>query len=453
MMIKHCRSIGIFMMLVLTVGLLHAKSDQVPAPPQTQPIALVGGTIHPLSGAPIENGTILFEKGKITAIGKDITLPADTKIIRVEGKHVYPAFIEAASTLGLSEVGAMAVTNDYRELGVNNANVRAEVAVNPDSEHFPVARADGIALAGTLPSGGLIAGRGALIELDGWTWEDMTLKAPLCVVINYPNVTVSSGRRRFGPPVSKAEQRKRIARQLASLDTFFEEARAYKKAIEAAGKKGAAFHKFDARWDALLPVLNGTVPVWVNANERKQIESAVDWADRQGIKMVLLGGADAHQVTELLKRKNIPVIIRTVLRQPSRRDEGFDLPYTLPLKLHQAGIKYCIAGGGNWNVRMLPHQAAKAASYGLPVEEAMKSVSLYVAEIMGVADRVGSLESGKDATLMIANGNPLEFTTTIERLFIEGRDIDMNNRHKTLHQKYMTKYRQRNALERVKNEE
>lgn len=423
------------------------RSDQIPAPPQKQPIALVGGTIHPLTAPAIENGTILFDKGKIVAIGRDVQVPADALRIDISGKHVYPSMIEAASNLGLIEIGAVSATADYAELGDINTNIRAEVAINPDSEHFPVTRAGGIGLAVSLPRGGLFAGQGALLRLDGWTWEDMTLKAPVGMVLNWPRMTIFRSRF-FRMP--EEEQKKRMKQQLELLDKAMEEARAYKVAKEAAGKQGVPFHDYDARWEAMISVLNGELPVWVNANDITQILAAIDWATREGVKIVLVGAADAYLVTDLLKEKDIPVIVLSTLRQPSRRDEPFDTPFTLPLKLYKAGIKYCIADGGNSNVRNLPHHAAKAASYGLPVEEAIKSITLYPAEIIGVADRVGSLEVGKDATLIVTDGNPLEFTTHIEKLYIDGRDIDLNNKHKTLYRKYREKYIQRGLIKPTK---
>jgi imidazolonepropionase-like amidohydrolase len=444
-------------MAIVTIAFSFAitsaqNSAQIPAPPQGQAMALVGGTIHPMSGPAIEGATIVFDKGKITAIGADAAIPPDALRIEVSGKHVYPSLIEMASTLGLVEISAVSATRDMSELGNINPNVRAEIAINPSSEHFPVTRANGVGLAVTLPSGGLIAGKGALLQLDGWTWEDMTVKAPVCMVLNFPRMTTF--RSRFFR-VSEQDQKKRRKEQMDALSTAFREARAYKTAKEAAGKQGVPFHAYDARWEAMIPVLDGELPVWVNASEIKQILAAIDWASREGIKMVLGGGADAYMVTDLLKSKDIPVIVLSTLRLPSRRDEPFDTPFTLPLKLFEAGVKFCISGAGRMagNERHLAHHAAKAASYGLPVEEALKSITLYPAEILGVADRLGSLEAGKDATLIVTDGNPLELTTNVEKLFIDGRDVDLNNKHKSLYHKYREKYLQRGYVKPTKTDE
>lgn len=439
---KISAHMAIFLPLfVFFAGASHA-SDQIPAPPQKHPIALVGGTIHTVSGGVIENGTILFDKGKIIAIGTGVTLPADAEVIQIQGKHVYPGLIESISQIGLSEIGAVRATRDQSETGAINPNVRAEVAINPDSEHFPVTRSNGVALAVSMPGGGIIAGQAALLMMDGWTWEDMTLKAPVGMVINWPRMRAFRG---FFRQQSPEEQKKQMKKNIEQLEKAFDDARAYMIAREAAAKKNAPFHEADARWEAMIPVLKGELPVLVAANDMKQIRAAVDFADRQKIKMILAGGTDAYLLTDLLKSKNIPVITARTLRLPSRRDADFDEPFTLPKKLYEAGIQYCISaqGGTGGNFRNLPYHAAKAAAYGLPKDEALKAITLYPAQILGVADRVGSLEEGKDATLFVSDGDPLEITTHVEQLFIQGRKIDLNDKHKTLYQKYRTKYEQR----------
>lgn len=439
--IKHFGCLLILMGVVCIAVIASAQnSAQIPTPPQAKAVALVGGTVHTLSGPAIENATILFDNGKIVAIGSNVTVPADAVSQSIAGKHVYPSIIEMVSNLGLIEVDAVNASADYAELGDINPNVRAEVAINPDSELLPVARANGIGMAVSLPRSGLISGKGALIQLDGWTWEDMALKAPVCMVLNWPRMT------NFNSPwvrVSPEQQKRRREEQLKALSGAFEQARAYQKAKEAAGESGVPFHAVDARWEAMMPVLKGELPLWVNASEIKQILAAVDWATRENVKIVLNGAADAYMVTDLLKSKNIPVIVGGVLNLPSRRDEGFDSPFALPLKLYEAGVKFAIAGGGSWDVRNLPYHAAKAASYGLPVEEAIKSITLYPAQILGIDDRIGTLEAGKDASLIVTDGNPLELTTHVEKLYLQGRDIDLNNKHKALYKKYRQKYIQR----------
>lgn len=441
MLTKNLKVINVLFLLCGLISSPVFASDQIPAPPQKQPIALLGGTIHTVSGFTISNGTILFDKGKIVDIGENVSIPSDALTINISGKHVYPAFIEANSIIGLTEIGAVAATTDFAEVGSVNPSVRVEVAINPDSEHIPVARSNGIAVSNTRPTGGLVAGKAAVIMLDGWTWEDMTLHAPSGLVINWPNLTISTSPFNPTPP---DKQKENMKKQLHAIKKLIEDARAYKAARMASGN-GVPSHKKDTRLEAMIPVLDGELPVWINANHIKQIQSAIEWATREKIKMVLVGAADAHLALDLLKRKEIPVVVTPILRLPSRRHESFNTPFTLPRKLHKAGIKFCIAGGLTFfgNDRNLPYQAAKAASYGLDKDEALKSVTLYPAQILGISDKVGSLEKGKDATLMITNDDPLEIATQVERLFIQGRDIDLGNKQKDLYKKYQEKYKQK----------
>jgi imidazolonepropionase-like amidohydrolase len=289
-------------------------------------------------------------------------------------------------------------------------------------------------MAVTLPRSGIISGKSALIKMDGWTWEDLTLMAPVSLVMHWPELHVKS----VNKEKSTEEQIEEIQKNKDLMNNTFKDARAYLKARES--KK--TFYKKDLRLEALIPVLKGELPVWITANSLLQIEAAINWAKEQQIKMVLVGGTEAPYTTELLKKYNIPVIITSIFKLPTHRDSDIDEPFTLPLKLYNAGIKYCIAATGASNVRNLPYHAAKAAAYGLPKEEALKAITIYPAEIIGVADKVGSLEKGKDATLLITDGDPLEITTQIEKLYIQGRDIDLMNKHKQLYLKYQERYKQ-----------
>lgn len=412
---------------------------QIPGKPQDRPVALVGGTIHTVSGSTIENGTVLFDKGKIVAIGTNVVTPAGAEVIDITGKHVYPGFIDANSNIGLVEIGAVRATRDLAEAGTINPNVRAEVAVNPESEIIPVTRANGITVALTAPEGGLISGRSAAIMLDGWTWEEMTLKAPVGLHINWPRMTLIRS-----PFItqSEEEQKKGRDKQLKEIKTAFAEARAYANAKKAEAQLGVPYHATDLRWEAMIPVLEGKVPVFVNANEITEIEAAIAWADEEKVKIVIAGGRDSWRAAALLKARNIPVIVGPILTLPMRRWEDYDSPFTVPLKLYNAGVRFCIAGdGGAAHERNLPYHAATAAAYGLPKEEALKSVTLYAAQILGIHDRVGSLEVGKDATLIVTDGDPLEITTHVEREFIQGKSVDLTSRHTRLYQKYFEKYR------------
>ena len=421
--------------IILISPFIVNASDQIPASAQTQPIALINAVIHPVTSSVIDIGIILFDGGKIIDLGKNINIPSNALIVDVAGKHVYPGMIESHSQLGLVEIASARPTRDSAEMGDINPNVCAEVAVNPESEHFPVTRANGITMAVTLPTGGVLAGKSALLTLDGWTYEEMTYKAPISMILNWPKMKLAPNW--WAPQLTKEKLKEKRERQLKSLDKAYKDATAYKKAHDAVGGK---FHKHDVRWAAMMPVLNGDLPLWIKANTILEIETAVSWADKRNLKIVLLGGSEAYHVTDLLKRKNIPVIITSILRLPGRRDADFDEAFTLPKKLHEAGVKYCISSGGGSNTRNLPYHAAKAAAYGLSKDEALKSITLYPAEIIGVADRVGSLEKGKDATLIITNGDPLEITTNVDEMYIQGRKIDLSSQHTIYYEKYKKRY-------------
>lgn len=424
--------------LLLIASATVARSNEIPAKAQSHPIALVGGTIHTVSGAIIEKGTIVFAKGKITAIGTSVEIPEGAERIDVSGKHVYPGMIDARSTIGLTEIGSVRATNDISETGSINPNIRAEVSVNPESELIPVTRVNGVTTAVTMPDGGVISGSAAAISLDGWTWEEMTVRAPVGLVVNWPQMTInrSPWERR-----TEEEQKKSRERAINELRNAFRDARAYMMAKKAESRKDIPYHNTDLRWEAIIPVLEGKVPVFMAAEEIQQIQAAVAWAERENVRMVLLGGYDSWRCTELLKQRGIPVVVNPTLRTPRRRFDPYDDPATLPKKLFDAGVKFCIAAdGGASNERNLPYNAAMASSYGLPRAEALKAVTIYAAEMMGLSDRLGALESGKDATLIVTDGDPLEIMTNVERIFIFGKSIPTTSRHTRLFEKYKEKY-------------
>lgn len=436
---KRILIVALFALLFVCVGYAQFEPKEIPAKRQNHPIALVGGTIHTISGAVIERGTVLFENGKIVGIGTNVSIPQDAEKIDVSGKHIYPGLIDAHSDIGLTEIGAVRATNDLRETGNINPNIRAEVAVNPESEIIPVTRANGITLAVTIPQGGTISGTAAIIALDGWTWEDITFKAPVGMVVNWPSMTITKA---WWERRTEEEQIKDRDKAINEIRNAFRDARAYLQAKRSEKEGNTSYHQVDLRWEAMAPVLDQKIPVLMNAEEIQQIQAAVAWAEQEKVNLVFVGGYDTWRVTDLLKTKNIPVIVNPIHRTPWRRWEKYDTPFTLPKKLYEAGIQYCIAGdGGASNERNLPYHAATAVSYGLPREEAIKAITLYPAQILRIADRVGSLEVGKDATLIVTNGDPLEITTNVEMEFIEGKKIPLTSRHTRLYEKYKEKYR------------
>jgi imidazolonepropionase-like amidohydrolase len=439
------------LVLLLTFLLGHPvhASDQVPGKPQNGPILLRGGDVYTVSGDVIRGGWVLLEKGRIAGVGaKDDLpkLPENGKSIDVAGKRVYPSLIAVGNELGLLEIPSVRATRDAAEVGQINPNVRAEVAVNPDSELIPVTRTNGVLLNLTVPSGGLITGTSALMQLDGWTWEDMTVRAPVAMHIAWPRMT--SGRAGRGEGEEGPARPPRAEEQIKQIEHAFDDARAYQSARKANGASGdekgnGKPHPIDARWEAMLPVLDGKVPVFVWADELRQMESAVAFAAKHKVKLVILGGYDAVRCADLLKERKVPVVIQGTQRLPQRRDSGYDEPFTLPERLRAAGVEYCISYAGRFgsNVRNLPYHAGMAVAYGLPQDEALRSITLYPAKILNVADRVGSIEKGKDATLIVTDGDILETPTHVELAFVQGRAVDLSNKQTRLWEKYQQKYR------------
>ena len=395
-------------------------SDQIPGARQKAPIAIVGATVHTVSGRVLENATVVFEAGKITAVGKGAAVPAGAEVIEAAGKHVYPSLIDANSDIGLVEVNSVRATIDSRETGNINPNVRAVAAFNPDSELIPVNRANGVLIAVCAPTGGLVAGRSAVMMLDGWTWEDMTLKADAGMHMRWP--------RESGKSLDElAELLDQTARYVASRES------------------NSDTTPVDLRLESLAPVIDGTLPMIVDATSITQIESAVAFARQRKLKLIIHGGYEAVHCAELLKKADVPVIVSGVYRTPTGRDNPYDEAYTLPQRLKEAGVKFCICSGGRFGasgLRNLPYHAATAAAYGLSQEEALRSITLGAAEILGVADRVGSIATERDATLFIADGNILETETQVEAAFIQGRKVDLDNKHQQLYRKYSAKYDQ-----------
>lgn len=415
-------------------------NPEVPAPAQKGPIALVGGSIHPVEGAVMEEGTILLEGGKITALGKDVKLPPKTEKVDCRGQHIYPALFDAYTDIGLVEVNSVRATVDFREVGNMNPNVRALAAVNPDSEIIPVTRNNGVLLALTAPRGILVAGRAAVIQMDGWTPEQMSLRDGAGLMIHWPQPASNP------PPADPSDDPiPSLPREdaVGILRKAFQDAKLY-----AAARRADEKYPLDARWESLQDVIAGQVPVLAVAESMEQIQGAVAFADEFKLKLVIVGGYDAPRCADLLKPRGIPVIVTGVYRLPRRRGDDYDAPYTLCERLREAGIKFCISSSSRFgasSVRNLPYHAATAAAYGLPEDEALKAITLYPAQILGVADRVGSLKVGKDATLFIASGDPLETPTQISAAYIQGRKLSLNDRHKRLFEKYQEKYKQLEA--------
>ncbi|MFN5977541.1 MAG: amidohydrolase family protein [Planctomyces sp.] len=415
-------------------------SDQIPGAPQKKPVALVNGVLHTVSGPVIEAGTIVFDNGRITELGPRMQPPPNADVIDLQGRHVYPGMIESHSQLGLTELSSTRATIDTSEVGLLNPNVTAATAVNPDSELIPVTRANGVLVALSAPSGGLVSGKASLLQLDGWTSVDMTLQRESGLVINWPASFRSSF---FGPPSAGGAGGEAGGSQVQELRNLFTDARAWSKARTASPET----QRYDIRFASMQSVLAGKVPLIVAADEAEEIQAAVAFGVEQKLQVIIFGGYDAESCAELLRRYQVPVIVSAVHRDPRNDHDDYDAAYTLPERLREAGIRFCISGSARsetWNTRNLPYQAATAAAYGLPRDEALKSVTLYPAQILGVADRLGSLEPGRDATIFVSTGDPLETDSQVTQAWIQGRVVDLNSRHTQLAGKYGEKFRRLN---------
>ncbi|HET9531130.1 MAG TPA: amidohydrolase family protein [Blastocatellia bacterium] len=405
--------------------------------------AIRNARIVTVTGPVIERGTVVISNGRITAVGANVSVPAGAKIIDATNLSVYPGMIDSGTSLGLIEIGSVAGSNDISEIGSNNANIRVDVALHPDTTHIPVTRVNGITTALTAPRGGMIAGQSALINLDGWVPQDMILKSPVAMHINWPGAGGGGGFGGFGgfgQQRNLAEVRREQERQIESLKKILRDARAYADAKDARAKD-ASLPKLatDLKMEGLIPVVRGQMPVVVNLNLERDIKSAIAFADEMKIKIILAGAIDAHKVADQLKAKNIPVIVGEVLRMPAREDDPYDAPFTNAGLLAKAGVKIAFQTGESAHVRELPYNVGMAAAFGLPKEEALKAVTIYPAEIFGVADRIGSIEQGKIANLIVTDGDPLEIRTHVRYLFINGRQVPLTSKHTELYERYKSR--------------
>ncbi len=426
--------------LTLVAALICVSSSLAQSKTPQAAYAIRNARIVTVTGGVIEKGTVLVKNGKIGAVGANVTVPKDAKIIDATGLSVYPGMIDSNTILGLSEIGQGAPgTVDTTELGDFNANMKAITAVNPHSELIPVARMNGVTTALTCPRGGLISGQCVLINLDGWTQHEMKLAAPVAMQINYPVAGFGGGRGGFGgffgPPGE--QQRQQRDRQIEALKKKLDDAQAYLKAKEAsAADKSIPARTVDLGLEAMIPLLKGQIPAIITANGEKEIKGAIELADKYKLKLIITGGDDALKVAKELKEKNIPVVLDGILSLPGGEDAPYDEPFARAGELHKAGVKIAFSTGDASNVRLLPYHAGTAAAFGLPKEEALKGVTIYPAQIFGVDKLVGSIEVGKLANLVVTDGDILEYRTRVKHMFIAGRPVELSNKHTRLYEKF-----------------
>lgn len=422
---------------------LSTSATQAQAPSY----AITHAKIFTLNGAPIEDGTLVLRDGKIAAVGASVEIPAGAQVIDGKGLQVYPGLFDPITEIGLSEISAVNATVDSTETGSFNPDVVAATAVLPSSEHIPVTRAAGITEVLAVPaSGGFDSGggRGALggqasaIHLAGWTIGEMLIKKSAAMVVNWPRIETEtfdfSTFSRKEKPYSEAKVQ--YEKQVNELTDWIGRARHYAQAIS---QTGLADYQRDVKLEALAPVVQGQLPVLVFADQAREIRNAVEFCERQKLKMILAGGLEAYKVKDLLRSKGIPVILRPTLTEVVDEDDPYDRLLSQPAELAKAGVRFAFGSFDNSFARRLGQQAANAVAYGLPYDEALKAVTLYPAQIFGLGDQLGSLELGKIANVIVTTGDPLEITTSVKYLFIKGQLTSLDNKHLRLYEKYLNR--------------
>ena len=434
----------IFTLFLFSLGI---SNDQIPGEDQKRPIILKGGILHTVSTDIFEGYDILFSKGKIIRIEKNIMASPETDVYDVFGKHIIPGYIAPITRIGLVEIGLVKQTRDFAERGSFNPNVKANVSYNPDSDLIPITRSNGVLVVNSVPAGGRISGQSSVMMLDGWTWEQATLKHPSGLHINWPSMRIN-----YGANVKKSEkqQKEEIQKSIRDLDHMVRDVRAYFQRIKQRSRIAGERQKSDLRLESMIPFVVEKKKIFIHADEARQIKSAVEWAKKNDLKIIIVGGSDSWRLTDLLVKNNIPVVIDQVEKIPTRRFEPIHLPYKLPFLLKQAGVQFClntiIGYPHDGNIRNLPNEAMRAAAYGLDKSEALRSITLSTAEILGVDDMIGSLDIGKDATFFISETPPMEMNPKILMAFIQGKEVDLNNHQKMLYKKYQEKYRRQGQL-------
>jgi imidazolonepropionase-like amidohydrolase len=426
------------MVLVSTLGSAAAYGhDQVPGAPQARPVLLRGGDLHTVSRGVLPRTDLLFDGGKITAIGTGLAAPQNAEVVDVAGRRVYPGLIAPATTLGLIEIGAVRATSDTAEVGGITPEAAAHTAYNPDSEVLPTVRNHGITTTQVLPAGSLLRGRSFVTHLDGWTKEDAGVRQTYGLAVSWPapprRSPFGGGQRRSREDLEK-ERRESIAR----LERAFEDARAY-----LANRAADPPVPSDVRFEALRPVLEGQEPVFLEVDTYGGIREALAFAEKQELRVVLVGAADAWRMAAELGERGIPVILNGALGVPRRDDDAYDTAFRAPAVLHEAGVKFAIGDTGEWwGVRNLALHGAQAVAFGLPPDAALRALTLSTAEILGIDAEQGSLDVGKSATLFVSEGDVLDsLTRKVTHEWIEGRKVDLDDRHKELYRKYRQKPR------------
>ncbi len=411
-----------------------AAVNPVPAPKQTVPILLKNATVHSVVSAPRVQD-VLLQDGKIAAIGTDLVAPANAQVNDLTGKHLYPGLIALINQLGLIEVEAVRATRDDRETSDTNPDLQVQVAFNADSAVIPTIRSNGFSHSLIYPDGNLITGRSALMQLDGWNWQDALVQAEVGLHVKWPRMSLQTG---WWVRDSAEKQRQRQNEQLAELKQFFAQAHAYYLAEQAGANRGK-----DSRWHAMLAFFEGKLPLFVHADDPRQMRQAMLLAKQYQARLVIVGGRDSWRIADELAANQVDVIYTAPNGLPTRTDEAYDQAFSVPGILHKAGVRFALSLDGFWDTRNLVFAAGHVTKYGLAPAQALRSLTLDAAMIAGVADRLGSIEVGKSASLVVSDGDIFDYRGhRVEQLWIDGRNVDLDNKHKALHRRYQQRYQQ-----------
>lgn len=428
------KSIMILFCLAIALHTAYAQETISPAAPQDKPVYLTNATIHVGNGEVINNGTIAFSKGKITAVGSNVPAAgSDATVVDLKGQHVYPGIIAPESQLGLIEFESVRATIDVKEVGEINPSVRSIIAYNADSKVINTLRSNGILLAQVTPEGGIISGVSSVVQLDAWNWEDAAYKTDNALHFYLPSllpVTSGGGRGGAAPAVDRL---KAAMEQIETVRTFFREAKAY--------QQEAKHTATNLKFESMRKLFTKEQKLFIHCNLMKEMLIAIDFAKEFNVDVTIVGGTDAWLIADILKQNNVPVILTQPHSLPVMQDDDVDQSYKTAAQLQKAGVLFCLSNEGFWQQRNLGFEAGTASAFGLSKEEALTAVTLNAARILGIDKITGSLEAGKDANIAISTGDMLDMkSSVITKAFIQGREINLDNKQKQLYEKYEKKY-------------
>ena len=413
-----------------------AQETVYPAKAQKAPFYIKDGLVHIGNGQVLEKATIEVVNGKITNIGASVTIPTGANVIDAAGKQVYPGLILCTANLGLVEVGSVRATVDAVEIGEYNPSVRSIVAYNTDSKVINTLKSNGILLANIVPGGAIISGSSSIVQLDAWNWEDAAYKMDNGIHYNFPELMARQGRYGdFGGMGGRGEDPiKKGLEQLEKDKAFFKEAKAY--SLNPSPKE------INLKFEALKGLFSGKQKLFVHCDIVREMLLAMDFKKELGLDVVIVGGSESYQVADLLKKYEIPVILSQLHNLPTLADDAVDQPFNTPAQLQKAGVLFAINDeDGQHRGKNLPFNAGTSVAYGLTKEQALCAITLNAAKILGISDKTGSIEVGKDANIVISTGDILDMRSSkIVSAFIQGRNVDLTDKHKQLFERYKYKY-------------